>query len=62
MKNLLISGNTLQEWNVQEILTPTKSNEFLKDELALVEIENTIARNGLTYLEIMQLDNQFNNF
>jgi hypothetical protein len=64
MKTLLISGNTLQEWNLEDILLPEKTNDFLIERMLREENDNTIGRycDGMTYLEIQQLDNQFNNF
>ena len=64
MKTLLISGNTLQEWNLEDILLPEKTNDFLIERMLREDDDNTIGPycNGMTYLEIQQLDNQFNNF
>ena len=63
MKALLISGNTLQEWNISEILTneitTTKSKDV--DTLVQYELDNKIGQycNGMTYLEIEQLNNLY---
>ena len=65
MKALLISGNTLQEWNVQETLTiQSKSKDI--ETLLQYEYDNTIGsetgRHGMTYLEVEQFNNTYNNF
>lgn len=64
MKNLLISGNTndLLEWDVQEVIKPQTSRKLDRDRLSEYEWENKIARNGMTYLEIEQFNNTYNNF
>jgi len=65
MKTLLISGNTLQEWNVDEILTDkTKSKDRDICDMLQYEWDNTIGQycNGMTYLEIEQFNNTYNNF
>jgi hypothetical protein len=63
MKTLLISGDTLQEWNVEEIITnKVKSKDQVITELAQYEWDNTISRCGMTYLEIEQFNNTYNNF
>ena len=63
MKNLLISGNTLQEWDIEEVLTDRiKSKDQVITELIQYEWDNTISRCGMTYLEIEQLNNTYNNF
>jgi hypothetical protein len=62
MNTLLISGNTLQEWNVDEILTDkVKSKDQLITEMIQYEYDNTIGPycDGLTYLEIEQLNNLY---
>jgi hypothetical protein len=60
MKNLLISGNTLQEWNVEQILTnKVKSKNQLITEMVEYEWDNTVSRCGLTYLELEQLNNLY---
>jgi hypothetical protein len=64
MKTLLISGNTLQEWNVDEILTnKTKSKDRDICDMLQYEWDNTIGQycNGMTYLEIEQFNNTYNN-
>lgn len=62
MKTLLISGDTLQEWNVEEILTNKKSKTKSQviTEMLQYEWDNRVARNGMTYLEIEQFNNQYN--
>jgi hypothetical protein len=64
MKNLLISGNTLQEWNIQEILRPELTKQQQIDRMLDYEWDNTIGKycDGMTYLEIEQFNNTYNNF
>jgi hypothetical protein len=63
MKALLISGNTLQEWNINEILVDdvktTKSKDV--DTLIQYELDNKVGQycNGMTYLQIEQLNNLY---
>lgn len=38
MKTLLVSGNTLQEWNIDEILT-SKVNQSNKDIIEKIELQ-----------------------
>jgi hypothetical protein len=63
MKALLISGNTLQEWNVKETLkTPSKAMDI--ERLLQYEYDNTIGKytEGMNYLEVEQFNNTYNNF
>ena len=61
MKNLLISGNTLQEWDIEEVLTDRiKSKDQVITELIQYEWDNTISRCGMNYLEIEQFNNTYN--
>mgnify|MGYP003339606535 CR=1 FL=1 len=63
MKTLLISGNTLQEWNVEEILTDrVKSKDRTICDMLQYEYDNKIGPycNGMTYLEIEQFNNTYN--
>lgn len=62
MKTLLISGNTLQEWNVEEILKPEISKEQSIQRMLEYNWDNKISRCGMTYLEIEQFNNTYNNF
>jgi hypothetical protein len=63
MNTLLISGNTLQEWDVEDILTnKVKSKDRDIFDMIQYDWDNTVSRCGMTYLEIEQFDNQFNNF
>lgn len=64
MKNLLISGDTndLQEWDTEDVIKPQPSRKMDRDRLTDYAWENKIARNGMTYLEIEQFNNTFNNF
>lgn len=60
MNALLISGDTLQEWNVEQILTSkVKSKNQLITEMVQYEWDNTVSRCGLTYLELEQLNNLY---
>jgi len=61
MRTLLISGDTLQEWNVEEILTDKKSKKQDIERLIRYEWDNTVGKycNGMTYLEIEQLNNKY---
>jgi hypothetical protein len=64
MTTLLVSGNTLEVWDIDQILTDkVKSKDREICDMLQYEWDNTIGKccNGLTYLEIEQLDNQFNN-
>ena len=61
MKNLLISGNTLQEWDIEEVLTnKVKSKDQVITELIQYDWDNTVSRCGMTYLEIEQFNNTYN--
>lgn len=61
MKTLLISGNTLQEWDVEQILTTkTKSKDQQICDMLQNEWDNTVSKCGMTYLEIEQLNNSYN--
>ena len=63
---LLLSGETinLKDWDVEEIIgkQPTKSQ--LIEQFESYERDNTIGPycNGMTYLEIEQFNNTYNNF
>lgn len=63
VQSLLLSGLTgqLESWNVNDIVSDRKND---RDRVIQYEIDNTIGKNcnGLTYLEIEQFDNTFNNF
>lgn len=63
MKALLISGNTLQEWNINDILVDEIKTSKSKDIDTLIQHEwdNKIGQycNGMTYLQIEQLDNLY---
>ena len=63
MKALVISGNTLQEWNVNDILTnKVKSKEQTICDMVQTDWDNSISKCGMTYLEIEQFNNTYNNF
>lgn len=63
MNNLLISGNTddLKNWDFEGILT-TKSKDQYIDQLLRYEWDNKISTCGMTYLEIDQINNTYNNW
>ena len=61
MKTLLISGNTLQEWDVEEVLiNKVKSKDQTICDMIQSDWDNTISRCGMTYLEIEQFNNTYN--
>ena len=61
MKNLLISGNTLEEWDIEEVLTnKVKSKDQTICDMIQSDWDNTISRFGMTYLEIEQFNNTYN--
>jgi hypothetical protein len=67
MKALIISGNTLQEtnWDIEDILNDIpQSTKDAIDRIQQYEWDSTIGRytQGLTYLEIEQFNNTYNNF
>lgn len=63
MNTLLISGDTLQKWDVDEILTnKVKSKDRDIFDMIQYDWDNTVSRFGMTYLEIEQFDNKYNNF
>lgn len=66
MENLQISGTSSQKenWNVEEILQdkPQKSVKQMVDEMIQYDWDNKVSRCGMTYLEIEQFNNQYNNF
>jgi len=61
MKNLLISGNTdeMVEWDLKEIVS-SKKNDI--ERMLQYDWDNKISKQGWTYLEIEQFNNQYNNF
>jgi hypothetical protein len=58
--NLLISGNTNEviDWNIDAIIGHDSKQKGIEQMLEY-EFENRIARNGMTYLEIEQLNNLY---
>ena len=61
MKTLLISGNTLQEWDIEEALTnKVKSKDQIICDMIQSDWDNTVSRCGMTYLEIEQFNNTYN--
>jgi hypothetical protein len=63
MKNFLISGDTNQlvDWDIEDIISNKESD---KERMLRYDWENTIGRycDGMTYLEIEQFNNTYNNF
>ncbi len=65
MNTLLISGNTLEEWDIDQILKDrVKTKDQLISQMLEYEWENKVGPycNGMTYLEIEQFNNTYNNF
>ncbi len=66
MNNLLISGETsdCSQWDVDSLLKYEPTVSELKDKLAEYEFDNHIGPycGGMTYLEIQQFDNTYNNY
>jgi hypothetical protein len=64
MEALLISGNTLQSWNVDDILQKELSVSRLRERITQEDWDSTIGQRcqGLTYLQVEQFDNTYNNF
>lgn len=64
MEALLISGNTLQSWNVDDILQKELSVSRLRERITQEDWDQTIGQRcqGLTYLQVEQFDNTYNNF
>lgn len=62
MKTLLISGNTLEEWDLEDILT-TKTKDRIICDMIEDDWNNTIGPycGGMTYLEIELINNKYNN-
>jgi hypothetical protein len=61
-KVLLVSGDTgqMEGWDIDKTLKNQPTNRELRDRLSDYEWENKLARNGMTYLEILQFNNTFN--
>lgn len=65
MGNLKISGETgqLDNWNVDDVIKPlTSSKQMDIARMLQYEWDNTISRCGMTYLEIEQFNNTYNNY
>jgi hypothetical protein len=65
MENLKISGETgqLDNWNVDDVIKPlTSSKQMDVARMLQYEWDNTISRCGMTYLEIEQFNNTYNNY
>jgi hypothetical protein len=56
MKNLLISGDTTQEWDIENILSVKSKDQSICD-MIQSDWDNRISSCGMTYLEIEQLNN-----
>ena len=59
MKNLLISGNTLQEWDIEEVLTNrVKSKDQQICDMIHHDWDTSVGPycEGLTYLQIEQIN------
>jgi hypothetical protein len=59
MKTLLISGNTLQEWDIEEALTnKVKSKDQTICDMIQSDWDNTVGPycEGLTYLQLEQIN------
>jgi hypothetical protein len=59
MKTLLISGNTLQEWDIEEALTnKVKSKDQIICDMIQSDWDNTVGPycEGLTYLQLEQIN------
>ena len=61
MNNLLVSGSTneMVDWDIDDVLTE-KSRKQDRDRITDYSWDNRIARCGLTYLEIEQINYTFN--
>lgn len=63
MKTLMISGETgqLTEWNINDIL---ESKDNAIERMLQYDWDNKVSKysDGMTYLEIEQFNNTFNNF
>jgi hypothetical protein len=66
MENLKISGNTneLSNWDINEVIQPIRSKDYDIARILEYEYDNTIGKytGGLTYLEVEQFNNTYNNF
>jgi hypothetical protein len=62
MNNLKVTGTTseMESWDLDSILNDTMDSS--KERLIQYEWDNKIASNGMTYLEIEQFNNTYNNF
>jgi len=67
MRTLLISGDTLQEWDIEEVLTNRiKSKDQDICRMLQYEWDKTIgsqtSKYDMSYIEKEQFDNTYNNF
>ena len=65
MNNLKITGNTteMESWDIEEALTNrVKSKDQSICDMIQYEWDNKVSTNGMTYLEIEQFNNTYNNF
>ena len=62
--NLLVSGTTNEmiSWDVEKILSSPSTKDMDIDRLIQYEWDNKISRSGMTYLEIEQFNNTYNNW
>lgn len=60
IRTLLVSGDTLQEWDINEILDNTKSKNRDIETLVRYNWDNRVSRCGMTYLEIEQINYAYN--
>lgn len=60
LRTLLVSGDTLQEWDINEILDNTKSKNRDIETLVRYNWDNRVSRCGMTYLEIEQINYAYN--
>jgi hypothetical protein len=56
MTNLLISGDTIQTWDIESILLEKSKDQTICD-MIQNDWDNRISSCGMTYLEIEQLNN-----
>jgi hypothetical protein len=66
MKNLLLSGRTAttSEWDILDVIGISKTREQQSLEIQQYNWDNKIGPqcDGMTYLEIEQFNNTYNNF
>jgi len=64
MGNLLFSGNSTEiiEWDIDDVLLSESSVHHDRARMTDYGWDCRISRSGMTYLEIEQFDNTYNNF